>query len=136
MSYEAVFLVGFVLGACSLALFSTLYKALKPDGVRALRQEATFHCKRYTVDDVLVLPHYPELRIFSEAFYPSKKCFLCNAPIEPYVRYVESAGLGLRHENEWDQKEASMTRSANAVNPQIALDSPSERQQQKERRES
>jgi hypothetical protein len=38
-SKEAVFMVGFLLGACFLALLSSVFKALKPDGVRALKQQ-------------------------------------------------------------------------------------------------
>lgn len=38
-SKEAAFLVGFVLGFCMLALLSAVFRGLRPDGVRALRQQ-------------------------------------------------------------------------------------------------
>ena len=113
-SSGAFFWVGYLLGICSLALFTAIYKALKPDGVRALKPRRPVEERSYNCDEC----GEGILELKRAGIFVWGRCTACKHEVE--FELLDEAA------NEWG---AAIPQSANAVNPQTAIDSSEERQQ-------
>lgn len=102
-----------------LALLSRFVRWLRLDGVRALKQSTTDRpaiiCQKRTIDDFPV--DFAELRIFSQFYIPSQRCYVCGQKVEPFVRYVLHPTMGLRHECDYDVQQALQSANAEKSQP-------------------
>ena len=144
-SSSAFFWVGYLLGICSLALFTAIYKALKPDGVRALKLPISLN-ELFVLRSVQQLGGLwtgvstveisESLEQRREQRLSTGEIFVACDSLELYGYLYGSLLPGGKERNgrplrieRLTTKGVELLQSANAVNPQTAIDSSEERQQ-------